>query len=710
MHKIPLTIFFQPPGQGPGFLLCKFRDFAIFPRVDCRWGKNRQEKGLFSFDKLIQIVADLFPSASRELGETAMKHVVLGTAGHVDHGKTALIKAITGIDTDRLKEEKERGITIELGFAPLVLPGGLRLGVVDVPGHERFVKNMVAGAGGLDMVILVIAADEGVMPQTREHLDICTLLGVKKGVVALTKTDLVDEDWLSLVQEDIREFLRGTFLEHSPLIPLSVVANRGLGELIAAIEEVASGIEESPDAGIFRLPIDRVFTMKGFGTVVTGTVISGTLKTGEAVEVYPGRIKAKVRGIQVHNETAESALTGQRAAINLQGVEKENIQRGNVLSHPNTLEPAARFDARLTYLPSAARKMKNRALVRFHTGTSEVIARIILLDRDDIGPGEESDAQVLLESPAAAMTGDRFVVRSYSPVRTIGGGEILDPLPRKHKRHHPAVIEEMKVLREGIDPERTSLIIRRAGLEGITAPLITVRTGINPRQVSGILQAMYSRKEALLWDREAQRVVSFPVYQGLQERAVAAVRSFHEKHPLKAGMPKEELRMTLGNFIDTKLFNAAIRDLEKAGTVSVNRENIQIPDHRVHLEGDLEELRERIRRMYLEAGLAPPTVKELMEKLGNRTRDAGSVLKVMAGEGVLIKVDAELYYHADNLQKLREDYRNLLIRDGKSTPATFRDLTGLSRKFIISLMEYFDAAKLTIRVGDHRVLRDEERK
>jgi len=637
-----------------------------------------------------------------------MKHIVLGTAGHVDHGKTALIKAITGIDTDRLKEEKERGITIELGFAPLVLPGGLKLGVVDVPGHERFVKNMVAGAGGIDMVLLVIAADEGIMPQTREHLDICTLLGVKKGLIALTKIDLVDGDWLSLVQEDIREFLKGTFLEGSPMIPLSVVTNTGLRELVAAIEEVSSAIEESPDSGIFRLPIDRVFTMKGFGTVVTGTMMSGMIRTGDAVEVCPGRMKAKVRGIQIHNEAVEAAVSGQRAAVNLQGVEKETIKRGHVLSRPDTLEPATRFDARLTYLPSAARKLKNRTLVRFHTGTNEAIARIILLDRDEIGPGEESFAQILLESPGVAVAKDRFVVRSYSPVRTIGGGEILDPLPRKLKRHNRAAIEEMRSLQEGSDPDRVALIIRRAGLAGIAAPMISVRTGLNPHQVAGILQEMYSGKEALLWDREAQRVVSFPVYRDLQEKVLGAIKVYHEKFPLKAGMSKEELRMTLGDFIDTKLFNASIRDLEKAGTISVNKENIQIPDHRVHLKGDLEELRESIRRIYLEAGLAPPTVKELWEKLAEKARDAGNVLNVMVGEGILVKVDEDLYYHRDNLRKLRDDYRNLLIRDGKSTPATFKDMTGLSRKFIISLMEYFDASKLTIRVGDHRVLRDKE--
>lgn len=639
-----------------------------------------------------------------------MKHIVLGTAGHVDHGKTSLIKAITGVDTDRLKEEKERGITIELGFAPLLLPGGRRLGVVDVPGHERFVKNMVAGAGGIDMVLLVIAADEGIMPQTREHLDICTLLGVKKGLVALTKTDLVDKDWLSLVQEDVREFLRGTFLEGSPLIPLSVAANQGLEELVAALEAVASEIEASSDSGIFRLPIDRVFTMKGFGTVVTGTVMSGSLRSGEAVEVYPGGLNAKVRGIQVHNEAAERAEAGQRTAVNLQGVEKESIERGNVLSHPDALEPSTRFDARLIYLPSAARKLKNRTLVRFHTGTSEAMARIILLDRDEIDPGEESDIQILLESPAVTVAKDRFVIRSYSPIRTIGGGEILDPLPRKHKRRHPAAIKEMSILRERNTRERTALIIRRAGLAGIAASMIPVRTGSSPNEVEKVLQDMYSRGEAILWDRETRRIVSFPIYRDLQEKILRAVRTYHEKFPLKPGMSREELRMTLGDFIDAKLFNAAVRDLEKAGTVSVNRENIQIPDHRVRLQGDLEDLRERILRLYLDAGLAPPAVREVREKLPGRDPDVGNVLKVLLDEGLLIKVEEDLYYHRDLIGKLREDYRKRLIRDGKSTPATFKDLTGLSRKFIIPLMEYFDSVKLTIRVGDHRVLREGDKK
>jgi selenocysteine-specific elongation factor len=642
--------------------------------------------------------------------ENAVKHLVLGTAGHVDHGKTALIKALTGIDTDRLKEEKERGITIELGFASLALPNGLRLGIVDVPGHERFVKHMVAGAGGIDMVLLVIAADEGIMPQTREHMDICTLLGVKKGLVALTKVDLVDPDWLSLVREDVREFLEGTFLEGSPIVPVSVVTNANIRDLIAAIEDTASTVGESPDTGLFRLPIDRVFTMKGFGTVVTGTLLSGKVKIGDTVETYPEKTTAKIRGIQVHNESTETAEAGQRTAVNLQGVERETIKRGEILGHPDTLSPAMRFDVFFEYLPSFSKRLKNRTLIRFHTGTSEVIARIILLDRDEMAPGDSVYAQILLESPGVTMATDRFVVRSYSPVRTIGGGAILDPLPRKHKRHHPGILKEMKVLQGGSESERMALILQRAGLEGITTPLLSVRTGIHPTQVGKILQEMFSRQEAVLCDRDVQRVISSSVYGKLQEKLLLETKTYHERFPLKVGISKEELRMTLGDFIDPKLFNLTLRDLEKAGKITAEKETVRISDHCVNLQGDLEQLRERINRTYLDAGLTPPTEKELKGKLDSSFHDVDQILNVMLNEGLLIKVAEDLYFHHNIVQKLRNDYRNLILKEGKSTPATFKELTGLSRKFIIPLMEYFDATRLTIRVGDYRVLRNREGK
>ncbi|MDO8785675.1 MAG: selenocysteine-specific translation elongation factor, partial [Syntrophales bacterium] len=408
-----------------------------------------------------------------------MKHIILGTAGHVDHGKTALIRALTGIDTDRLKEEKERGITIDLGFASLSLESGQKLGIVDVPGHERFVKNMVAGAAGIDIVALAIAADEGVMPQTREHLHICSLLGIKRGLVALTKIDLVDEDWLELVTDDVSKFLKGTFLESSPIAPLSALTGAGLPEFLAALDLISSEMEGEYDTGVFRLPIDRVFTMKGFGTVVTGALTSGQVKVAEGVEILPKKLTAKIRGIQVHNQNVTMGEAGQRIAINLQGVEKAIISRGEVLARPETLEASSRLDVHFEYLASAGKKLKNRTLVRFHAGTSEIIARLILLDRDEIEPGEKTYAQLVLGSPAVTMARDRFVIRSYSPVTTIGGGMIIDPLPKKQKRYAEKALHECSLLHEGTFEERTRTIIERAGFEGINIQRLVMRTGIH---------------------------------------------------------------------------------------------------------------------------------------------------------------------------------------------------------------------------------------
>ena len=431
-----------------------------------------------------------------------MKHLVMGTAGHVDHGKTALIKRLTGVDTDRLKEEKERGITIELGFASLTLPGGRTLGVVDVPGHERFVRNMVAGAAGIDLVVLVIAADEGVMPQTREHLHICTLLGIRKGFVALTKIDMVDEEWLELVREDVRMFLRGTFLEDAPVVPVSSLTGAGFPELLLIIGKTADEVEEGADVGLFRLPVDRVFTIKGFGTVVTGTLVSGKVGTGEEVEISPFGLRARVRGIQVHNRTVETAEAGQRTAINLQGIDREMVERGHVLTGPGSLTASQRLDCIYRHLSGAGRKLKNRTLVRFHTGTSEVMARMILLDRDELEPGEECCVQLVLEAPLAAVAGDRFVVRSYSPVTTIGGGVIVDPLPAKHKRSSAGVLREFQHLAGGEEEEKTAVILERAGIGGITEKLLVVRTGSRGRELRRRLEGMFSAKRAVLVDRD----------------------------------------------------------------------------------------------------------------------------------------------------------------------------------------------------------------
>jgi len=635
-----------------------------------------------------------------------MKHIIIGTAGHIDHGKTALVKALTGINTDRLKEEKERGITIELGFAQFTLNNGQKIGIVDVPGHERFIKNMVAGAGGIDLVAMIIAADEGVMPQTREHLDICQLLGIKKGIVALTKIDLVNEEWRNLVKEDIREFLKGTFMEMSPVIPVSAVTGEGLTDFISAMEKVISETDERSSAGFFRLPADRVFSMKGFGTVVTGSLMSGKAKIGETVEIMPCQIKARIRGIQIHNETAEVAVTGQRTAINLQGIDKDTIRRGDILTPVDTFKPSARMDIFLQYLPGAGRKLKNRTPVRFHTGTSEIISRIIFFDKSDIKPGEERYAQILLGSPTIAIAGDRFVIRSYSPINTIGGGEILDPMAKKHRGNPENILDELKVLHRGNTFDKTKIILERAGFRGITVRHLSVRTGIPLKQQNKILEELFSKKEALLSDRDELRVVSFHMYKILQDKILEYVKTYHEKFPLKEGYPKEELRINVGTFIAVKLFNMAIRNLENDGKIIVEKENIRLSGHSVNLKGELMNLRESIASIYRESKLTPPATKEIIERFSNKKAETTKVLDVMLNEKLIIKVNENMYFYKKFIDKLRSDYRKLLLKDGKSTPATFRDLTGLSRKYVIPLMEYFDKTKLTIRVGDHRILRE----
>jgi len=630
----------------------------------------------------------------------------------VDHGKTALIKRLTGMDTDRLKEEKERGITIELGFASLTLPGGRSLGVVDVPGHERFVRHMVAGAAGIDLVVLVIAADEGVMPQTREHLQICTLLGIRKGFVALTKIDMVDAEWLTLIREDVSEFLRGTFLEGAPVVPVSSLTGDGFPDLLQTIEQAAGEVEEAADVGLFRLPVDRVFTMKGFGTVVTGTLISGKVTTGQEVEVSPVGLRARVRGIQIHNRSVETAEAGQRTAINLQGMERAAIERGYALAGPDTLVPSQRLDVVYRHLAGAARKMKNRTLVRLHTGTSEIMARLILLDRDDLEPGGEGYAQLVLESPLAAVAGDRFVVRSYSPMTTIGGGVIVDPLPAKHKRSAERVLQEFRRLSGGPEAERVGTVLARAGMGGITESRLIVRTGIRGKDLRRILEGMFSAKEALLVDRDEMRVLSHPVYGDLQANILQELQTYHERFPLKEGLSREELRtmLGLGEGVGQKIFGMALRDLEKRGELVAEKENIRLKGHHVQLKEEMGNLREALSAVYREGGLAPPTAREVLERFPDRKKEIASLIQVMTREGDLVRISEDLHFHRDALMRLREDYRQLLLREVQATPASFRDLTGLSRKFIIPLMEYFDMTRLTMRAGDHRILRERQEK
>ena len=436
-----------------------------------------------------------------------MKQIILGTAGHIDHGKTSLIKAVTGTNTDRLKEEQLRGITIELGFASLDLPSGRHLGIVDVPGHEKFVKNMVAGATGIDMVAMVIAADEGVMPQTREHMEICSLLGVEHGLVALTKIDMIDAEWLELVEEDIREFVAGTFLEDKAIVPVSSASGEGLDAFVSALDDLSGRIPERSSSNLFRLPVDRVFTMKGFGTVITGSLMSGKVKIGDNVMIYPSGIPSKVRGIQVHGESVEEAHSGMRTAINFQGLEKASIERGQVLSTANALLPSYMVDVSLHYLESNKKKIKNRSRVRFHTGTSEIMGNLILLEQEDLRPGEDTVAQIRLDAPVAVVRDDRFVLRSYSPVRTIGGGQVLNPVPEKHKRFRPEVVEGLKGLITHDPEDVIAYHVMAAGVRGVSFSALMIMTNLSEKPLEKYLQAMLSRKDVLQIDKEQRLFV-----------------------------------------------------------------------------------------------------------------------------------------------------------------------------------------------------------
>ncbi len=632
-----------------------------------------------------------------------MKQLVLGTAGHIDHGKTTLVKALTGIETDRLKEEKARGITIELGFAFLDLPSGLRLGIVDVPGHEKFVKNMVAGAAGIDLVALVIAADEGVMPQTREHLDICTLLGVKEGLVVLTKVDMVDQEWLELVTEDVREYLAGSFLDQAPLVPVSGVTGQGIPELIHTLDQMASRLEERPASGPFRLPVDRVFTMKGFGTVITGTAIGGQISVGQEVMIYPQGLASRVRGLQVHNQETESARRGQRTAVNFQGLEKENISRGDVVAEPHSLQSSLWLDIEARALPDLTRPIRHRAPIRFHTGTAEVMGRVHLLDREELKPGEEAFCQVRLEQPLAVMAGDRYVMRSYSPVTTIAGGIIVHPHPGRHKRNRPEIIAELETLRQGGPEERILVHARLAGVQGLKANDLVRLVNLDRRELDKLLQQMLSRRELVRFDKEAGRLVAGQVLAGLEQRAKSLLESFHQQHPLKPGMPREELKQRLDRDLDPRLFNHLLGKLLNQKEVVAEKDILRLAGHKVRLAADEAALRAKLEKAYAQGWLTPPNLKDVLQ--GVDPKQGQQVVAVLVNEGVLVKVKNQLYYHAAALDEIRSRLVDYLQKHERMGAGQFKELTGLSRKYVIPLLEYFDSQQLTMRVGDERILR-----
>jgi selenocysteine-specific elongation factor len=637
--------------------------------------------------------------------EPDVKPIILGTAGHIDHGKTSLIRAMTGINTDRLKEEQLRGITIELGFAYLDLPSGRRLGIVDVPGHERFVKNMVAGATGIDLVLLVIAADEGVMPQTREHLEICMLLGVEHGLVALTKIDLVDEEWRELVMEDMAEFFQDTFLETAPVIPVSAATGEGIPALTAAVDDIAGKIPERTATGIFRLPVDRVFTMKGFGTVITGTVASGRVRTGDVVMLYPGGTTAKVRGLQVHNDSVGEARAGTRTAVNFQGLEKAAVHRGDVLSTPGALTPSYMTDVFLTYLKGNKKPLKNRARVRFHTGSSEVLGVVALLDSTEVSPGQSTVCQIRLDAPVAAVRDDRFVIRSYSPIRTIGGGFILNPLPPKHKRRQKTVAERLHRLTGGDPAEMIALHAKDAAHTGIDFARLRIMTNLPEKSLEQHIGALSSKRTLQLVDKETRLYIHGETATALQEQILEILGGYHTQNPLKPGMPREELKSRLPRDLDTKLFHLLITRLDKEGAIAVEEKILRRADHTVSLAGTQSEIKEKMEAAYRDGGLTPPYFRDVISDLGVDAKTARDVMNLLIDSGRVVKVKEELYFSAGALEELKRRLEAHLREHESITAPEFKELTGLTRKYLIPLLEYFDSIRFTIRIGDARKLR-----
>ncbi len=632
-----------------------------------------------------------------------MINLIIGTAGHVDHGKTMLIKALTGIDTDRLKAEKERGISIELGYAFCRLPSGRRAGIVDVPGHERFIKNMLAGVGGIDLVLLVIAADEGVMPQTREHLNIIELLQIKQGVVALTKVDLVDEEFLELVREEVRDFLQHTSLKNAPLVEVSSVTGKGLKELLAAIDQAAAQVKEKPAAGPVRLPVDRAFSITGFGTVVTGTLWSGVIRVNDVLEIMPRGKEARVRSLQVHGEKVAEARAGQRVAVNIPGVEVTEVERGSVLVQKGAFLLSNRMDVHLFLLKDAPKALRHRSRVRFYLGTAEILGRVLLLDREELPPGQTAYGQLLLEEPTVAARGDRFILRSYSPMHTIGGGAIIDPAAQRHKRGRKEVIEALAAREKG-DPEELVLGILKAGKNKLWTVEEMKAAGLSGEELAGVLSRLAARGQVqkIEIDHE-EHFVCAEVYQRWGQELKSLLATYHQEHPLREGLPREELRSRLFSALNSRQMQSLLGVMEKQGIVRLAAQTVALPDFSPYLDGRQQKILAQIEKAYKEGGFSPPRWAEVAGLAGLEAEEAQELLQYCLRRAILVKVADDLYFHADAVEEAKKLLRDFLAEQGEITVGEARDIWRTSRKYALPLLEYFDRTKVTRRIGDKRV-------
>jgi selenocysteine-specific elongation factor len=630
------------------------------------------------------------------------KSVIVGTAGHIDHGKSALVEALTGTHPDRLAEEKRRGITIDLGFAFLE-ENGVKFGLVDVPGHERFVSNMLAGAAGIDLVLLVIAADESIKPQTREHFDICRLLGVTRGVVALTKSDLPDADTLGLVRLEVEEYLRGSFLERAPIVPVSAKTGAGLAELKKALHTVAAEIPGKNAARYFRLPIDRAFAMKGFGTVVTGTLISGSVGTEDEVELFPGGKRLRVRGVQSGGKSIERGVAGQRTAVNLAGIDHDAVKRGMTLATPGRFRTTRRVDVRLTLLPSS-RKLKHRARVHFHAGTAETIAEVLLYGQSVLAPGQSALGHLRLQDDALTLAGDRFIVRQFSPVFTIGGGVILDSLARRPTLRDTGRTAFLEIVESGKREEILAAMTERA-LLGLAFEEIVARTGWFEQEIRETAQKLAATGRIKIVSPEPLILLARKAFDHVRGKIGERVERFHRENPLSQGIAREDLRANLGRRVRAETFRAALEELAREKKLDVQGELVKRAGSQIELQPEEAKAKAEIEKAFGDAGLAVPSVKEVLAKLSVESKRSEKLLQILLREKSLVRVSPELIFHRDALVRLKEKLAAHKKAKGEriSVPV-FKELAGISRKYAIPLLEYLDRERVTRRAGDERVI------
>jgi len=633
-------------------------------------------------------------------------HVIVGTAGHIDHGKSSLVKALTGTDPDTLPEEKERGLTIELGFVFMDIPEyEKQIVFIDVPGHEKFVRTMVAGASSIDVVMFIIAADEGISVQTREHFDILQLLGVKQGIIALTKSDLADAGRLEKLEGEVRAFVQGTFLEGAPVIPVSSVTRTGLSEIRAALMEAGRRVGRREDCGYFRLPVDRVFVMHGFGTVVAGTVFSGAVKTGDRIEILPERIETKVRGVQVHKEKRDASGLGKRTALNLHDIDKGLLRRGQCAVAPGMAAPATRIDARLHLLREAAKELKTRDRVRFHIGTDEAIARVVLLEKDKLLPGESMLAQFVLESPTAAFYKDRFIIRTFSPLNTIGGGYVLDIAPPRHKRFAAAALAGIHRFEGGLDESveqflmktpdksRTAVEASYAFWTGISAVQEAIRTLIE----GGRIKVIPAEKET--------RYVAAGIWPGLLLKMTDAVKKYFASNPHRPFMPLADLQSSMSGAADEPMFRAAVEELAAAGAVVRKEGGLVLPGFEARLESKDQEVADRVEAIFRRAGFEPPLEEDIVRELRLPLNQFRKVLGTLFQQGKLVRLDPKVIYHRAYFEKAKASVLDYLQKKRSITIAETKDVLRVSRKYACAVLEYLDKTQVTKRNGDVHVLK-----